>query len=1816
MCLLFGPQQLSAQDCGRPEPVLDISDATVCEGETIVLSDGSAQSADTIEYLLASGALLGSGNSLNFSQPAGSYEVYLRRTLNGCTDSTATSTLTVNALPTASFDFSTNGSPACSEVLVDLINNSSNSSGNSSGLTYAWDFGDGESSSASEPSHEFEAISFNNLSFTTQSFLVRLTVTDANGCTASTSQNVLVQEKPEVNWLTQDGTTIFASCATDKSSGLDTTEAAIYNSGDNAAVLQYIVDWNFESRIDTVGPGATGDDADTLRNVYIGEIAVDSFNIDLQAISQVNGCITTDQLVYAFDSRPNANIGGPGALNQSFDICIPSAVSFLNSSTNVSASTEVTFDFGDGSPILQLANGSMGDTVTHTFTSSNCMPDGGNEAFQVRLTVSNACGTVSQVDENVTLFAPPEAIFSVDSLHCPDETVRFSNESIPNYCSDDPRTDYLWDWGDGTDTLIRNVSPSGAQGDLEHTYDTAGTYTVTLTAFSAGSSAQSCGSSDTTMTIRVQAPPQGIFDVVSSTDSVRVDGSNPNMMFMASDPCIPVVLNLNDQSIGDDLSVSWSVSTNTGFAFGSTGGTGTSSDPTEVITFTSPGTYVITQTVSNGCGMHTCDVTVEVIGEPSAGSTEITCSPDFSPDPADPNLLIACEPALLDLGVNNTDTSITSWSWVVNDDLGNPIGNQPDSADTPDPEAITLGAGTYQVVLTVVNTCNTVDLTLDLVVQDAVSGGFDALSDSDSLRVDSSSDGDTLLLSDPCIPVILALNDASSGTNRTVDYAVDQSSGFSFLGSSLSNSDSISFSAAGVYTITQTVSNSCATESNSLVVVINEPPSALNTSLSISADFLQDSGIDTLYTACAPAILDLGVSNSDTTISTWAWTVTGTNGSPDPAAPTGDDTEDPGAITLGAGSYAVQLVATNVCASLTLGLALEVAEPPVATVAPTDTVCANESASLGMGSAVVGVSYSWTALDGGDAPDSPLSLNSTVSNSSGGNYLYQLIASAGQCADTATQRMVVNDLPVLDAGAADTAVCEGGALFTLPVTPSGGSWSGEGGITAAGDFDPGTAGSFNVSYSFTEPGTGCSNTVAKSITVNALPTVSAGPDITFCEVDLALTLNDDTSPTGGIWTTDSASTGLVDASGSYNPLTAGIGTEGLTYTFTDANGCSNSDALIVTVEALQTADAGADDIICRDSVLVLSGFSPANLGTGAGNWFSNDAELTLQNDTVVTASATGIYSLTYEYGEGVCLTSDTRSIEVVPLPDVFGGADLDTICIDEGILDLSLASGLTPATGGNWAGEGITDGSNGTFDPVIAAGADALPKTVSIFYTASLPNGCDSTYTRLLTINPLPQPAFDTLAVYCIDAEQTFVNTTPDIPGQTLSYEWDFGDGNRVAANADGSGTFTYSSPGTYTVQLFARSSQTCEQVTSREILVVEPAMPSFSVVPADSAGCAPLTVNFVNTTTGFEPGYTWDFGNGNSDTTASPGPQVYQSNIFGDTTYTVTLRTDNLCGSLQADTVIRVSPEPTVRFIAAENEICADFPLTFDNFSTGNPESFVWDWGDGSATETQDTTGLIDHGFPFEGTGDTTYVVTLTAFNACGSDTDSLEVTVNAKNVRAFFSVSDAEGCAPHTVTLTSNQTGTNTLIWNQGTAGAAAIFDSLSQTFTYTEPGTYMPSLEVRNGCDLDTFTTVITVLESPMASFTGAGTYCDGDTITLANTSSSSFGARWSLGDGSSFNGSAPDPFVYADSGSYTVSLTVRNPANNCPATATETITVNPTPVAAFTVSDSLCQFAIVQLRNNSVGADSYAWFPGDEGPLTDFEPAPRIWHCRRL
>ncbi len=141
-----------------PAPPVSISaqnPTIICEGEGVILSAGAADA-----YLWSTGETTQSITAT----AAGDYTVQVRDNSNGCTSTSSAIPVTVLLVPDESFTTST-----------DLIVEESISFtyAHPDAVSWAWDFGDGATSTEQNPTHTFAAIG---------AYTVSLIVTYSNGC--------------------------------------------------------------------------------------------------------------------------------------------------------------------------------------------------------------------------------------------------------------------------------------------------------------------------------------------------------------------------------------------------------------------------------------------------------------------------------------------------------------------------------------------------------------------------------------------------------------------------------------------------------------------------------------------------------------------------------------------------------------------------------------------------------------------------------------------------------------------------------------------------------------------------------------------------------------------------------------------------------------------------------------------------------------------------------------------------------------------------------------------------------------------------------------------------------------------------------------------------------------------------------------------------------------------------------------------------------------------------------------------------------------------------------------------------------------------------------------------------------------------------------------------------------------------------------------------------------------------------------------------------------------------------------------------------
>lgn len=238
------------------------------------------------------------------------------------------------------------------------------------------------------------------------------------------------------------------------------------------------------------------------------------------------------------------------------------------------------------------------------------------------------------------------------------------------------------------------------------------------------------------------------------------------------------------------------------------------------------------------------------------------------------------------------------------------------------------------------------------------------------------------------------------------------------------------------------------------------------------------------------------------------------------------------------------------------------------------------------------------------------------------------VTDANTCVNADSVTVTVNPLPTIDAGT-DTAICIGGSA-QLNATGTGTfSWSPIAGLSDPNIADPIASPTSSTLYLVTlTDSNSCVNSDGVNVVVNALPVANAGPDLYLCP-GFDVLLN---GSGGGLYSWSPAVE--VDDPTLATPLASPLNTTIFILTVTDANGCSGTDQMTVTVNTDPQVDAGPDLTICQGETVQLGGSPTSVVPDVTYLWVPATG---LDDPTVANPNATPPGDITYY----VIVTSDT-----------------------------------------------------------------------------------------------------------------------------------------------------------------------------------------------------------------------------------------------------------------------------------------------------------------------------------------------------------------------------------------------------------------------------------------------------------------------------------------------------------------------------------------------------------------------------------------------
>ena len=675
------------------------------------------------------------------------------------------------------------------------------------------------------------------------------------------------------------------------------------------------------------------------------------------------------------------------------------------------------------------------------------------------------------------------------------------------------------------------------------------------------------------------------------------------------------------------------------------------------------------------------------------------------------------------------------------------------------------------------------------------------------------------------------------------------------------------------------------------------------------------------------------------------------------------DTFDPNAAGVGTHIITYDVVDGNGCFNSAM-IDIEVIDLPVVTIDPVMPLCVNASAITLVGSPEIGT-FSGDGISGD-------TFDPNVAGIGTHTVMYDFIDVNG-CSNSTTIDIVVNELPVVDAGTYNS-VCEDSNPISLSGTPFGGTFTGNN--VNNGSFDPQAAGQGVHEVIYTVIENGCENSSSSFIEVNPLPTVDAGVLGDLCSEDLPIELIG--TPVGGTYTGPG-----VGANNFFDPLNAGPGTHELTFSFTDVNGCSNSTTTEITVHANPFVDAGTYNDVCEsESSITLVG-SPSN-----GSFTINGMSATVFNPSDF---GEGVHTIRYEVTDtNGCSNFDETTIEVLGAPTALAISVNSPICEGETIvLESETVAGATYS----WSGpNGFMSSSE---DPSIPNTTldDAGEYTLVISV-----DGCVSEpISTFVDINATPaDPIVSQNGPIC--EGETLTVEVEEVAGAT--YEWLGPNGLVTTDRIITIDNATTIHTGAYCVAITIDG---CEsEFICTDVNILE--QPSAPDVITSAPVCIGTDISFSTTVVADQ--YIWNFPNGNLFSN-DQNPVLTGSDLSHNGVFTLQIEIEGCLSEIATIDVV-VNDLPTVE-AGSYDDLCisdASIPLV------GTPEN-------GTFTGPGIQNNIFDPASAGAGTHDITY--DFTDVNGCSNSATST-IEVSADPILELVSVDCSADLLTYTVTFNSD--------------------------------------------------------------------------------------------------------------------------------------------------------------------------------------------------
>lgn len=411
--------------------------------------------------------------------------------------------------------------------------------------------------------------------------------------------------------------------------------------------------------------------------------------------------------------------------------------------------------------------------------------------------------------------------------------------------------------------------------------------------------------------------------------------------------------------------------------------------------------------------------------------------------------------------------------------------------------------------------------------------------------------------------------------------------------------------------------------------------------------------------------------------------------------------------------------------------------------------------------------------------------------------------------------------------------------------------------------------------------------------------------------------------------------------------------------------CFTSDTIDVTFSPNPSVFLGSDVTICNTDSLLLNA---QNTGS-TYLWNTGATSQTIQ------VSNPGTYSVVVTNAAG-CSGSDQFNLSTEQIK--YAGSDSSaTICATQQSVNFSSLLSSNATTGGNWTSINFP----GVINP---NGIATIASNVGVFDFQYTVNGifCPNDVADFeLTVHQQPVGIASSTVQFCNTAGSIESLVTNFNPTAASTIDWAYSTNALSFAFNETSQQLSVGNlnAGTYEIhQILIADSMCINDTTSVTIAITQ--IPQVDFNSSVIEGCQPLSVSFSDLTNGqgnFT--YLWDFGNGQTSSTANGNTIVYP--LAACYTVSLTVTANNLCTvTTQKPNMICVYELPNAAFSYAPQQVFSHDPLVeFNNLSTLNASNF-WSFGDGDfATSVEPT-----HIYPLGDVGEYLVQLQVTTIHGC----------------------------------------------------------------------------------------------------------------------------------------------------------------------------------------------------------------------------------------